>query len=253
MIVGTVYLVTNVVNGKIYVGKTEACAIEERLRQHIAWAPYYDTHFAHALCKYGAKSFVVEPIVTANSSKKLNELEEYWILKTGSYKPEIGYNMTMGGDGVIPTEETRKKMSKSRCAIMTPEFRKKISESLCGKKRSPFSPETCRKMSEGQRGRVHPPETRRKISESLRGKALSLEHCRKISEGQCGKKRRPFSQEHRRKISEGQRGKTLSPEHCRKISEGHRGKTLSPEHVQAIRDGWARRRERLATLKENAA
>ena len=87
-------MITNDINGKVYIGQTKK-PIEERFKRHIkdAMSNKLDTHFARAIRKYGPEHFswselesgIDDPIV-------LTEREHYWILKLDSVK--LGYNET---------------------------------------------------------------------------------------------------------------------------------------------------------------
>lgn len=91
-----IYKITNDINGKIYIGKTEFSIIK-RLNEHIHDAfrernekrPLYA-----AMRKYGAEHFHIELIEETDNP---NEREIYWIEQYGSFKK--GYNATRGGDG----------------------------------------------------------------------------------------------------------------------------------------------------------
>ena len=91
-----IYQITNTLNGKIYIGKTES-TIEERFKQHCKDAfsktkekrPLYA-----AMRKYGIHNFQVELI---EETDKPNEREIYWIEEKQAFK--YGYNATTGGDG----------------------------------------------------------------------------------------------------------------------------------------------------------
>lgn len=91
-----IYKITNTINGKIYVGKTER-TVEERFKEHIRDSkrkttekrPLYD-----AIRKYGFSQFTVETIEETDNP---DEREKYWIEYYQSFK--YGYNVTLGGDG----------------------------------------------------------------------------------------------------------------------------------------------------------
>jgi group I intron endonuclease len=108
-----IYLITNLVNGKSYVGKTTQ-TIEERWHQHLQNAkskvPY---HLYRALRKYGTDAFSVQTLATTEDPEELNNLERVWILTLGTHSTQYGYNMTYGGDGVAATDEVRQKISES--------------------------------------------------------------------------------------------------------------------------------------------
>ena len=91
-----IYQITNDINEKIYIGKTES-SIENRFREHCNDAfrernekrPLYS-----AMRKYGIEHFHIKLIEETNDPE---EREKYWIEKLGSFK--YGYNATIGGDG----------------------------------------------------------------------------------------------------------------------------------------------------------
>lgn len=84
-----IYLVTNNVNGKRYIGKTTQ-AIEKRWYQHCKNAEYgIDTYLYRAIRKYGKDNFTVEVLCEG--------LDDEEILMIEHHSPE--YNMTKGGDG----------------------------------------------------------------------------------------------------------------------------------------------------------
>lgn len=95
-----IYKVTNKIDGKVYIGKTNN--LPKRKNEH-----YNDARrihlFSRALHKYGKDNFTWE--VVEHSLKTLeeaNDRERYWIKECRSYfrwKNSNGYNMTEGGDG----------------------------------------------------------------------------------------------------------------------------------------------------------
>lgn len=107
---GKVYLITNKINGKKYVGQTIR-PIAQRFREHCR----ADSVIGCAIRKYGEFNFTIEHIDTAFSLEELNALEQFWIKEHDSYNN--GYNLTIGGGsgtvGYRHTEDARKKMSES--------------------------------------------------------------------------------------------------------------------------------------------
>lgn len=93
-----IYVITNNVNGKQYVGQT-ASTIEERWKEHLkaknrnnfGHRPLY-----HAMKKYGIENFSIEQLEEC-SIEDVSLREIYWIGKLDTYKN--GYNATIGGDG----------------------------------------------------------------------------------------------------------------------------------------------------------
>lgn len=94
-----IYKITNNINGKIYIGKTNF-TIEKRWKEHcndfkketLQKRPLYS-----AMKKYGIENFSVEEVEYLGTPLEAEEREKYWIEYYGSFK--YGYNATRGGDG----------------------------------------------------------------------------------------------------------------------------------------------------------
>jgi len=93
-----IYKITNIINGKSYIGKTER-TIEERFQEHIKEKdkkraenrPLY-----RAINKYGIANFEIKLIEETN---KPEEREIYYIKYFDTFNNKKGYNATVGGDG----------------------------------------------------------------------------------------------------------------------------------------------------------
>lgn len=129
-----IYLATNIVNDKVYVGLT-SLPLGKRKTQHFSDAKYhsYNSAFHKAIRKYGKENFKWEVIDKSETMEELNEKELYWISFYNSYK--YGYNLTLGGGGALGykyTAEDKEKVSKanrgekSSSAIITEEVAKNI-------------------------------------------------------------------------------------------------------------------------------
>jgi group I intron endonuclease len=123
-----VYLVTNRVNGKRYVGITTK-TLAQRWYEHCWLAEHGGTQALYkAIRKHDPSSFTVEQIDTAESLEELLEKERSHINRLATYaKLGTGYNMTLGGDGVFGFEfdvETRHRMAaKGRARFSDPKER----------------------------------------------------------------------------------------------------------------------------------
>lgn len=97
---GYIYLITNLLNNKKYIGKTTQ-SIEKRWQEHI-----YDSKrkkceirpLYRAIRKYGVENFSIKEIEKCDVDI-LSEREQYWIQYYNTF--EEGYNATLGGDGSI--------------------------------------------------------------------------------------------------------------------------------------------------------
>ena len=91
-----IYMITNDVNGKQYIGKTEF-SIEKRFKKHLSDAtrPQIEQRPLYkAINKYGPEHFHIEMIEETDNAE---EREKFWIQYYGTF--HNGYNATLGGDG----------------------------------------------------------------------------------------------------------------------------------------------------------
>jgi group I intron endonuclease len=96
-----IYRITNKTNGKIYIGQTRH-ELSERWRSHV-WEAFRGKKqwaLSCAIRKYGAVAFGMEVLYVAKTQRELNKMETFFIVLYQSHKPENGYNLTMGGDGL---------------------------------------------------------------------------------------------------------------------------------------------------------
>ena len=92
-----IYKITNLNNGKIYIGKTTN--IKNRWYKHCHNAAKGVTTYLYtAIRKHGKKAFKIE-ILEECGEIISDDRERYWIKEFDSNNHEIGYNMTEGGDG----------------------------------------------------------------------------------------------------------------------------------------------------------
>ena len=99
---GLIYKITNLANGKIYIGLTSR-TLDIRCNSHMCDAYNnrdYHNRFHNAIRKYGKENFTKEIIDTAETLEELKQKEIFYIEHYRSLDPEIGYNSKPGGEGV---------------------------------------------------------------------------------------------------------------------------------------------------------
>lgn len=132
-----IYKITNLLNGKFYVGKS--------VRDNaFSMKNYYGSGVVikQAIRKYGKENFKKEILEEVKNIDILSERERWWIASLDAQNPSIGYNRSPGGDGGC-----------------TPEAAKKGA------------------ITRRLNGYIHhSEETKRKLSEAHRGKKFSEEH-----------------------------------------------------------------------------
>jgi len=95
---GCVYMVTNIITHKCYIGKT-IFTLAKRRKEHWSYRKQDGTYFHKALEKYGKDAFMWEVVFQSDNEVELYEQECFFINKYNTLIPN-GYNMTLGGEGV---------------------------------------------------------------------------------------------------------------------------------------------------------
>ena len=155
-----VYMATNKVNGKKYIGQT-CNTLEQRMYEH--WSVRTGKgYFQNALQKYGLEGFVCKIIDTAEDREQLNLKEEFWINFFNTLAPR-GYNLRTGGNAWNLTPQAKENMRLSKLNMpeerRTP-WREKLRGYQLGKepwnknKTGIYSEETRYKMGASTRGKV---------------------------------------------------------------------------------------------------
>lgn len=95
-----VYKITNLVNGKIYIGKTHD--IDDRWNNHLDLAKYKCKGYSYlhkSINKYGSENFTIEIVENNLSEEMALDREKFWIKELNTKNSDFGMNLTEGGEG----------------------------------------------------------------------------------------------------------------------------------------------------------
>ena len=116
-----IYLITNQLNGKTYVGQTIRDP-KDRWYRHCSTNPG-NMRIGNAIKKNGKENFTFEVVDSASSLEELDNKEQEWIAAKNSIRN--GYNSTYGGNKCHnQTEESNEKRSAKLKGISKPTLRK---------------------------------------------------------------------------------------------------------------------------------
>lgn len=183
-----VYKCTNLINDKIYIGKTYN--FKKRKQQHCWDLNKYISYFHNAISKYGKENFQWNILNEVKTNKEANELEIFWINYFKSNNFKYGYNMTIGGEGFTGykwTEEMRKKRSGINHHLYNKHHTKEARNKIKKARKNQIikhSKETKKKISNSNRDKIILKECREKISKTKTGKKIigeALENIRKAN------------------------------------------------------------------------
>jgi len=123
-----IYILTNLINGKVYVGKTKH--LRKRIREHTYESA--DQVIDRAIKKYGIENFKIEVLykydILPDNKYEMLAMETAFIEFYESTNSEIGYNICIIGSNpinTIPSKEHRRKLSISKTGNLNPMFGKK--------------------------------------------------------------------------------------------------------------------------------
>jgi len=203
-----VYKTTNIITGKIYVGK------DERNDSSYIGSGYL---LKKSIKKYGKENFIKEILEECDTRESLEERERFWIRELNALDPKIGYNVAEGGSG------GNTYLGKTEEELI--EIRQKISDAGKGRK---FSEEHRKKLAESAR--------RRKGNKPCKYKGMKYEDYMDESKVMLTKE----------KLRNVNLGKELSKETKEKIGLASRGKLLGPmteDHKENLKRAFVFRDE----------
>ena len=181
-----IYCITNLDNGKRYVGQTKN--LVRRKKQHFTEAPKRCDHpMARAVRKYGRENFEIKVVEECDDSV-VDERERYWIAVYRTTEYDFGYNCEDGGNACKSlSEETKHKISESRkrwWISLSEDERESYRAGLRGHRELTFEQRT--RASEVRKGIPKSAEHKAKISAAHLGMKHSVEcQCKVHSSGQA--------------------------------------------------------------------
>lgn len=184
-------------NGKVYIGITS-----QTLSQRWRNGKGYKTQvFYNAIQKYGWDNIIHEILFENLSYEDACHKEEMLINKYKSNIKQYGYNISIGGGGT-----------------------KGVTSIWKGRH---LPKETCKKISEANKGRIFSIESRKRMSDSQKKLVNDPNYINPMK----GRKHSDYTKS---LISKCHKGKHLSEEHKRKLSQIEKGRTLSEETKEKI-------------------
>lgn len=185
---GVIYKITNLINGKQYIGQTSKLYVNTRWCEHKNNARNgKKSYLYNAIRKYGEDNFEFKVLLSKIPIEKLDFYEQLWIKKLNTRSPN-GYNLTDGGGGTrgfIPWDKGIKRSKEDiekMKARFTPEVREKISKRVSGNNNPMY----------GRRGELSPAYGLQRFGEDnpFYGKTHSEETKQKLSNAQQDKKQK---------------------------------------------------------------
>ena len=124
-----IYKITNLLNGKMYIGQHTTSNIDDGYMGS-------GIHIGRAIKKYGKENFRKEWLMFCEDEEELNYMERVYVDQSWVDRSDT-YNLNLGGDYQHMSEQTRKKISEiCKGKPHSEEHKRKISESCKGKHRS---------------------------------------------------------------------------------------------------------------------
>lgn len=186
-----IYKAENLINGKMYIGKTNGCLANRQWGHLNSAKKGVNTIFYNAIRKYGENNFkfsVIDNELLFES--ELNDREKFYIKQFNSKIPN-GYNMTDGGDGQSFGYESPMKgihflSDKAKEQIRQANLGKKYSEEVCQQRsialKQAYAEGRKKSWNKGLPKESHPNY----------GKKMSEEQKKKISLSKSGEKNHNF-------------------------------------------------------------
>lgn len=151
-----IYVITNILSGKQYVGKTIK-SVEQRFYEHCKLGSPKNMYIDAAIQKYGSENFRVDKLFEC-SDDTWKYWEAHFIELLRTHYSQGGYNLSKGGDNNPMDDPLVRKHHKLACS--SEEHKEKLRKASTGRRHS----ESSRiKMGQIQRVVQNDPDVKRKV------------------------------------------------------------------------------------------
>jgi len=243
-----IYVITNTVTGKIYIGQHKGNSLKKYLQTKLSDASKHrggQSRLYNSMRKHPKEVWSIEPLMEVETKEELDRLEKLLIALYDTRNPEIGYNICKGGEGFTGTHslEAREKIGKaSKAAWLDPNYRVNFSEKMKG---HPVSDKTINRLR-ALRGSKASEETKHKLSEAHKGNTHSEKTKAKMSVAHMGHET-PMDTRKKLGVSKrGNRNPMKNPEVAKKVSQALTGRSqpveVNEKRATKMRLVWANRK-----------
>jgi group I intron endonuclease len=144
---GYIYLITNKINGKKYIGQSKCDDINKRWKQHKSYSTRsIGSYLMNAYKKHGIENFIFK-IICICFDEDCDIYEKEYIKKYDTIAPN-GYNLTPGGHCGITHPDSIEKMRESVKKSWTEERRKEMSIRISGENAPNYGKKTSDEQKE---------------------------------------------------------------------------------------------------------
>lgn len=161
-------------NGKLYIGRTVQ-RVARRFQGHCRSRQ----PVGRAIRKYGPENCRIMTIRRDLSWQESSAEEQFWIAELGTMQPELGYNLTAGGEGMlarpVPPAQRQKLGEAAKRQWQDADFRSRVGAAMS---EAVSRAQQGKSPSEAQLRHIH--DMVAKSAKARRGKKLSPEHRAKV-------------------------------------------------------------------------
>lgn len=187
----TIYKITNLLNGKCYIGQTKR-TLDKRWKDHVSHALKQSSrskpYFALAISKHGPDVWKREIIEQVATRDEAHAREITWIELNNSTNRELGYNIGKGGAGGSSGAKKRSQEHNRRIGESLDRFwrtnderAQEQRERLTDRNRTP---EARKRSSDAQKRRWNDAAARSRMSQKMKGRVVSQETRQRLRDAQ---------------------------------------------------------------------